>query len=343
MGRVGEFLGKLFAPPAATGDPLLRAYGKLPFYAEYRRLELAPGTPTQFSQWMDAGRLAWAKSPTKLAGGATRATRALLTLPDSRELVPVAIWDSRDSLGRVFPFAFFVTCASEQLGPDTLTRFVAACELQRSFTRVHAELISLANGGDFYRHFQKRSVSLPSDSSAATRLRERATQLSAAEWLTALGLDDAGEVAWQAALARRRERWLAQPELAEDLALSLPLAGNQPLEPQAALWLMWLEGVIGRLSRGVSLILPAEDSRTPQRLHVIARKLLPDDFQLLTTDDAGFGYVEYLGPPPRDGSFTGAPPRPQTNAAPPADLAAVISAPAGPVTRGGSAIEWLLH
>ena len=44
MSRVGNFLGKLFSGQPDNGNhALLRAYGKLPMYAEYRRLELSKG------------------------------------------------------------------------------------------------------------------------------------------------------------------------------------------------------------------------------------------------------------------------------------------------------------
>ena len=98
---VGNLLGKLFGSDANKNEALLRAYGKLPMYAEYRRLEVTPGTPTAYSQWLDAGRLAWCNAPSKTQDGQTRTTRLLIGLPDSREAIVATLWDSRDSLGRV--------------------------------------------------------------------------------------------------------------------------------------------------------------------------------------------------------------------------------------------------
>ena len=97
---VGRLIGRLLGGDADKSDAILRAYGKLPLYAEYRRLEVSPGTPTAFSQWMDAGRLAWVRSPSKSETGATRPSRLLIGLPDTKEAVVASVWDSRDSFER---------------------------------------------------------------------------------------------------------------------------------------------------------------------------------------------------------------------------------------------------
>ena len=104
MSRVGNFFGKLFSgQPADEGKDLpLRAYGKLPMYAEYRRLQVAPGTPTVYSQWMDAGRLAWVQAAAQRGEkGSMVSTRLLGKLPAQKELVVASMWDSRDNVGRI--------------------------------------------------------------------------------------------------------------------------------------------------------------------------------------------------------------------------------------------------
>ncbi|MFO0840152.1 MAG: hypothetical protein U1D55_16715 [Phycisphaerae bacterium] len=326
---VGEFLGKLFAAPSGNGGELvLRAYGKLPFYAEYRRLELAPGLPTVFSQWMDAGRLAWAKAPSRQASGVTRTARLMLALPEAREFVLASVWDSRDSLGRAFPFSFFITCPVEALGADPLARFVAAGALQKAFSSFHAELSSLGRGGDFYKHYQRRILTVKPDGAAPAQAREQAVKLDAAGWMAALGLTPAAAEAWRASLARKRARWISQPETFAETAISLPLAPGLSLEAQAAVWLMWLESPLMKLSHPFSLVLP-DESRPPLRLHLLARKLLPDDFQLVTTDDASYGYVENLTPQPGAGAS--------------GDPVPTAPAPAVTATPSGSLLDWLLR
>ena len=188
MSRVGQFFGKLFSGQTEKNEALLRAYGKLPFYAEYRRLEVSPGTPTLFSQWLDAGRLAWARSATVSGKGALRGSRLLIQLPDTKEAVVARLWDSRDSLGRVFPFAFFIVCPPEALGAEPVARWTAALAVCECFERLHAELGQLARGGNFYKAYGKRVIPIRPDDAdeRSERLRRQAAAVSGREWFKAI-------------------------------------------------------------------------------------------------------------------------------------------------------------
>lgn len=299
---VGEFLGKLFGAAGGEGgkpvEALLRAYGKLPIYPEYRRLEVAPGVPTAFSQWMDAGRLAWMRTPAKGDGRYTRASRLLLRLPDSKEIVVASLWDSRDSLGRIFPFSFFVTCPAEALGDTLIERWFAAAELCSSFERYYGEIGTVAKGGDFYKFFQKRAVPLRPDSLAARSAdaQRDAAALGAAEWIGqwASAPDFDGGL-WLAGLARRAERWRSQPAVLDDLAVSCPLAASAPAAPQIFCWLKWLEPLLAKLNQPIGIIAPAGSTpASPASLQILARAVLPDDFQLVTSDEPTYGFVEHV-------------------------------------------------
>ena len=158
MSRVGQFFGKLFSGHSSPGEVILRAYGKLPLYAEYRRLEVSPGLPTMFSQWLDEGRLAWMRSSEDNAKGTTLATRVVLHWSVSREWLIANIWDSRDSLGRVFPFAFFIVCSPESLGNTLLERWTSCVAIHEFFDQAHAQLARVGTGGDFYRLYRQRAV-----------------------------------------------------------------------------------------------------------------------------------------------------------------------------------------
>jgi hypothetical protein len=298
---VGHLIDKLFGGEGGRNQVVLRAYGKLPFYAEYRRLELAPGAPTAFSQWLDAGRLAWVRSPAKSEKGATRASRLLVGLPDTKEAIVASLWDSRDNLGRVFPFAFFAVCPPELLGRDPVERWVAASAVHRSFDQLYARLHSLGSGGDFYRLYQKHMVTLrPEDLGERVRaLREEAARILVAPWFRALSLD--GEVApaaWFAGLRRRAERWKSQSSALANMAVSCPLARGTSCGAQVVLWLEWLGGLLKTTRRMPWLIVPQEGERCGGALSVVLRDLLPDDYQLLTTDDRSYSYVENLAAPP---------------------------------------------
>jgi len=304
---VSRFIEKLFGGETGRNEALLRAYGKLPIYAEYRRLELAPGTPTAFSQWMDAGRLAWVRSPTRSEGGTTRSTRLLIGLPGSREAIVASVWDSRDSLGRVFPFAFFVVCPPEALGADAVERWAAAADVHRSFERLYAQLHALGSGGDFYRLYGKRRIALRPDdlSERVRRLRAEVAGIPAEAWFRGLALDsDVSAGAWFHGLLRRVERWRALGGADADLALSCPLSRGYSYETQTVLWLEWLAGLFPNLGRAAWLVVPMETDRTAPTVHWVLRDLLPDDYQLLTTDDRRYGYVEHLSALPAGESGT---------------------------------------
>jgi hypothetical protein len=312
---VGQLIGKLFGGDAGKNETVLRAYGKLPIYAEYRRLDVSPGTPTVFSQWMDAGRLAWVRSPSKSATGSTRPSRLVIGLPGTKEAVVASVWDSRDSLGRAYPFAFFVVCPPEALGNDPLERWVSAAGIHRAFERLYAGLHSLGSGGDFYRFYQKHTILLrPEDLSERVRgLRDDATKIVTEPWFKAVSWD--GEVApplWFAGLLRRAERWKTQPAALTDLAISFPLAQGFSYEAQVVLWLEWLAGLFKKIGKMPWLVVPTESERSAPALHLVVRDLLPDDYQLLTTDDRAYSYVEHLSSPPAANAGTAAIPASDT-------------------------------
>ena len=300
---VGNLIGKLFGGDANKNEAVLRAYGKLPMYAEYRRLEISPGTPTAFSQWLDAGRLAWCNAPTKTDAGQTRTTRLLIGLPDQREAIVATVWDSRDSLGRVFPFSFFVVCPIESLGDNLTERWVSAMGLHQQFALLHKELSKVGQGGDFYRHFQKRVLPLrPENVDEGIRwLQQQGRGLSADDWFRqAIGGEDPPPGEWFAGLLRRVERWNAQPALVANLALNCPLAGSGSFDGQVAGWLQMLEGAAQKAGKPFWVIMPADDSVQPRTLNLLTRDLLPDDFQLMTTDDAAYDFVERIAKTPQN-------------------------------------------
>jgi hypothetical protein len=297
MPNLGHLLGRLFGGDSDRQAALLRAYGKLPFYAEYRRLDLSPGTATAFSRWLDEGRLAWVSSPSRDPNGATRAARMVLTLSDPRELVVASVWDSRDSLGRSFPFAFFVLCSPDALGSGVLERWASACAIHDQFQELFAELHRIGKGGDFYKLYQKRGVRLrPDDVSQRVDAMSRAARsIDSSAWCQAMGLEqETSPPEWFAGLLRRSQRWTHDAQPIDDLALSCPLSSACPYSAQIPLWLTWIEGLIQRHGRLPQLLAPTDDVDPPAAVHVIFRDLLPDDYQLLTTDEPSYAYVDHL-------------------------------------------------
>ncbi len=300
---VGSLIGKLFGGDANKNEASLRAYGKLPMYAEYRRLEISPGTPTAYSQWLDAGRLAWCNAPTKSDSGQTRTTRLLIGLPDQREAIVATVWDSRDSLGRVFPFSFFVVCPIDALGETLVQRWVSAMGLHQRFAELHRELSKVGQGGDFYRHFQKRTLPLRPENmdEGVDWLAREGRGLSAEDWYRdTIGSDDPPAGEWFAGLLRRVERWNAQPKVVANLALNCPLAAGGSLDGQVAAWLQLLEGAAKQSGKPFWVIMPGDGAHPPYSLNLLTRDLLPDDFQLMTTDDSAYNFVERLASIPQN-------------------------------------------
>ncbi|MFH1745844.1 MAG: hypothetical protein ABIG44_02250 [Planctomycetota bacterium] len=300
MSRVGQFLGKLFAGQTDKNETILRAYGKLPLYAEYRRLEVAPGTSTSFSRWLDEGRLAWVRSKPEKERGSTRNTRVVFRWPDSRDIVLASIWDSRDSLGRIFPFVFFTVCPRESLGEHRLQRWAACLAMHERFSKSHARLAVLSSGGDFYRLYNKQIFPIRPDDVAkrAASLLEETRKITLEDWFEAAPLGDIKPGEWFASLLRRMERWKTQPESVKQLALSCPLAAGIPCDVQAVIWLEWVATLPGVDHIEPWLVLPPADAPAPRHMQVIFRDLIPEDFQLLTTDADTYGYVEDLAQMP---------------------------------------------
>ena len=328
---VGEFLGKLFGGnDAGKNVGVLRAYGKLPMYAEYRRLEVSPGAPTQYSQWMDAGRLAWVRSPRKSEHGVTRPTRLMFRLPDAKEVVVASLWDSRDSLGRVFPFSFFVVCPTDALGGNSLERWAAAVSIFGTLDRAHQELGRLTAGGDFYRLYGKRAVLLRPDDleQRASRLLAEAQGIQAPTWYQSVMGDNAALAGdWFGGLLRRVERWKSQPNQLADLALSCPLAPGVSPAAQAALWISWLEELAKKAGRSIDVVLPSDAEAPSSFVTLLLRHVLPDDFQLATTDAERYEFVERL-----------------SAATTPAEQPAEKSAEAVPMaTPSGSLLDWVMQ
>jgi hypothetical protein len=282
---------KLFGGTSdAPGAVPLRAYGKIRLYAEYRRLEVAPGTPTLYSQWLDAGRLAWVKSPTKTATGVTRATRLLLQLPGAKETVIASLWDSGDNLGRVFPFSFFATVPTDTLAGGPLDVWLAAAALQPQFDAAFAEIHQLAGGGDFYRRFQKRGVDIRprNGGEAANELRTKAAAADFESFFRrTMGESGPQPGLWLASIKRRLSRWRENP--ASTGALTLPISSGPSQAEDVALWLAALPATrVG----GLSLLWHV--SGTDARLCVLNRAATAEDFQLLSTDADRYGNAEHL-------------------------------------------------
>lgn len=348
MSRVGNFLGKLFSGQPAGGDVPLRAYGKLPMYAEYRRLEVAPGTPTAFTQWMDAGRLAWVQAASQRGhAGSMVASRLVIQLPGSRDLVLASIWDSRDTVGRLFPFSFFVVCPPDALGKDALERWAAALSVFEQFDGCHGELKQLGSGGDFYRLFRARHVRLRPDDLAdrARELLDRASRIDAAEWFQSCGLPPGAAGDWFAALARRATRWKQQPAEAAQAAIGCPLAGGLSLGAQVAMWLRWLEPLARATGRMPWLVSPARADGAARYAYLLLRDPMPGDFQLLTSQAADYGFVENLHrvaagttPGSADGAAPGSrgEPAAATGGEPPPGASSAVTTGTGPAPAVGS-------
>lgn len=305
MGRLGGFIRGMFGGPAKdepppTGDLLLRAYGKLPFFPEYRRLEITPGAPTVYSQWMDAGRLAWCRSPTKSEHGVTRPSRIVLRLPECKEVVVASVWDSRDSAGRVFPFSFFVVCLPELLGNDSTEQWVAARGLHLSFDKAYAELSGFSAGGDFYRLYSRRYLPpRPADLlEQVAGLRQEAAAMPSLDWFRAWAPDGKLDpTVWFANLEKNAAGWRAG-ESAANLAVSCPLASGYSYPAQTICWLTLLSGVAGRSGKPLTFIGPGTESPEGASLHFVIRDPKPDDFQLLSSDAGRYGFVENLATVP---------------------------------------------
>lgn len=296
MAKRSPFLGGIFGGRNDRPAALLRAYGKLPAWAEYRRLEVAPGPAATFSRWLDNGREAWLRSNTHSENGRTHASRLLLGVPDSREVIVASVWDSRDSVGRVFPFTFFVMARPEELGSDVLQLWTSALSIFGTFEALHREASRLGPKDDFAQVFGRREIPLQGDDlpAAASRLHAAAATIRAENWMRGALPAALHPADFASGLLRRRRRWSAPGADVRQLALACPLSGDLPYSQQALLWLVWLGPLVSGRGFPLRLLCPADGAGGPAALHVLLRDLLPDDFQLLTSDEPAYGFVERL-------------------------------------------------
>lgn len=294
MSRMGQFFGKLFASGSGRQEAVLRAYGKLPMYAEYRRLEVSPGAPTAFTEWLDEGRLAWVRGTGDGQRGSIRHSH--LVLRQQREWIVASVWDSRDSLGRLAPFSFFVACPPDALGDDWLQRYAAAFVLHQYFDQLYGGLSSVGHGTDFYRLYQKRALPLRPDDLArrSEDLRQRAQQITAATFTPSLESIAGGAGVWFASLLEHARRWRSEAAALAELAVACPVTRSPEPAVQAVFWLHWLQSLRKSPDPAPNLILPC-DGGLARRVYLLVRDPLPGDFQLLTTDAAGYRYVQDLG------------------------------------------------
>jgi hypothetical protein len=130
------------------------------------------------------------------------------------------------------------------------------------------------------------------------QLRAQADAIDLETWLSAAGLGDLPPGDWLAGTHTRAARWKVQPASASQLALNCPLASGSGYVVQAVLWLQWISTLGLAADKEPAIVLPAPGTPGPARMQIVFRDLLPDDFQLLTTDAGAYGYIEDLGQAP---------------------------------------------
>ncbi|HMQ15447.1 MAG TPA: TagF domain-containing protein, partial [Phycisphaerae bacterium] len=143
MPSLGQLISGFFAPR----DLPLRAYGKVPFAAEYRRLNAGGPAASAFCRWLDDGRAAWMQHSDQPAVAPTR----LFVRPVPRgDFVAAHIRGSHDSLGRPFPLAFFVTIPRAAVGDDPLAAWLIAPRLNQQLA-VQFDELAVVEGADGFQ------------------------------------------------------------------------------------------------------------------------------------------------------------------------------------------------
>ncbi len=249
----------------------LRAYGKLPFAAEYRRIGSDTGTAAAFTRWLDEGRAALlSREP-----GAQLLTSTLcVPFGAGREWVMARLWDSRDSLGRKFPFCFFVVCPQADMGDGPLERLGATVHYARAFDAAWRERGSLS-GRDFAKVYGDFAIDPPPERAAA----ETAELRRAAEaWESAAGDGDPSAIGVSAAASRIGE--VRQSGGVRRFCGALSAAGSA--EAQAAAWLSWLEPALRAAQAPAWFIVnEASGAAARPRVSVGLSDLEPADYDAL--------------------------------------------------------------
>ncbi len=311
--------------PKLKPDPVIRWFGKLPTYADYYSSKAEDAWINEFNDWILKGfeihhnRGGAARPP---GGHAARLplSGGIVRLPRSQMTVLFSIQDyGGDMRGRPFPLCLYVAVPTPAWPGPGSASVGSAVRVLTTLLKLRREVVRFLNApGRLESVLGDREVSLDGfdDGDLDDGWIAEARKLSFAEWFA--GARDALEVKEEAAWLALAARWGGNITTLDgadfEPTLSLPLARGVPLMLQMAGWLRWLESRMKLTGRSLSLLYVCDErDEEPQRMVVVARELVPEDFLLLSVGFRTLPYVDDLASvKPPDNPPPGSEPEPET-------------------------------
>ncbi len=298
-GWAGLFRSKA---PKAKPDPRIRWFGKLPTYADYYSSKTDEEWVVEFNDWIIKGY--------EIFDNRARSTNApkkklpmsgcIIRLPKSGMTVFASIQDyGGDMRGRPFPICFYAGFPTAEWPGPTSDRSAGALRVVQDLMALKREVIRFFNApGRFDTVFGEREIDLDGidrrggDDSWSSK----AQALPLADWFAGakngMAVDDLGT--WLGLAARWGDNVAKLESEPFEPTFSFPLSSGHGVELQVAGWLRWLESRMDLKRRALSLVLTGEPAGEYQRLVVIAREVVSEDFLLLTPLARSLAYVDDL-------------------------------------------------
>ena len=284
----------------STPDPALRWFGKLPTYGDYYSSPTDGDWTVEFHDWILEGFVVY-----RNRSGTTDNRRAgvprsswVVRLPKSNVTVLSSIADyGGDSQGRSFPLCFYVGLPTPIWPGPTGDTVMGAMRVLDRLEEVHAEVERLlASSQDVELIFSPRDldVTAVSGGDEDDSWRTVVNETSLDQWFAGASelLQTKEQAAWVQAVMHWGQAISTLESELLDATLRLPLSSAAPVDVQVAGWLRWLASYMDLGRRSLSLAVTADSAHRAGHLAVIARRITPEDFLLVTPAHDTLPYVD---------------------------------------------------
>lgn len=313
-------------------DPAVRWFGKLPSYADYYSSSGDEDWAVEFNEWVLKGfeiyhaRCLSQPAPPQAAccnsaagcsnpsvvtrpAPATSGRRlpisgCILRLPSGMTVLCSVQDYGGDMRGRPFPLCFYAGIPTSTWAGPTSGRLSPAIRAVEQLNRLSREVIRFFKvPGNFEAVFGGRKLDFDGLAEGDDGWRGAARALPVDRWFESMrAVSPADSLQdWLGRVYSWGQRIRSLESESFEPTFWLPLAGDLPIEVQAAGWLHWLGSRMEIEKRALSLIWRQETSPS---LIVIARPVVPEDFLLLAPAAGLPHYVDAAGGGEIEGSKT---------------------------------------
>ncbi len=283
-------------------DPRVRWFGKLPTYADYYGSHVDDPWAKEFQDWILKGFELYRG---RLAGEGKATARipvagAVVRLPESEMTVLASILDfGGDMRGRPFPICFFVALPTAQWPGPTSEQLGSASQVIGALLSLGREVPRFLNSpGHFETVFGGRELDLSGlkDQRSDDSWTQAGKTLPLSDWFNSAkkGMKIDNVHTWLRLANRFGDNLAGHESAAFEPTLRFPLSPESSPDVQTAGWLRWLESRIDLPRRTLSLVVSTGANGGAGHFTVIARKVVIDDFLLLTPLADSLPYLDNL-------------------------------------------------